>query len=231
MDNRLFEKMFEQPEFRITDFKHNEYDMRVYVEMRHKPSVCPSCGSVDPRVRVHSNRVQEVRDKNILNKRVGLMFKRKRYKCMECQATFYELCDAIPHQGRLTKRLRDYISEESKTRSFTSIETELDISKVTIREIFIEDLPNIPVYADLETPTYIGIDEIHISRMKKHRKQAWAVVCNGDKHTVMEFLPDRNKPTIINYFKSLNNPRRVKIVTMDMWEPYKDAVYASLLTS
>lgn len=228
IDNQLFEKMFELPEFRITDFKHNEHDMRVYVEMRHKPSVCPSCGIVDPKVRVHSSRVQEVRDKSMLDKRVGLMFKRKRYKCMECQATFYELCDSIPHKGRLTQRLRDYISVQSKKRSFTELETELDISKVTIREIFIEDLPKIPVYADLETPTYIGIDEIHISRMKKHRKQAWAVICNGDQHTVMEFLPNRNKPTIINYFRSQNNPKRVKIVTMDMWEPYRDAVYAAL---
>jgi len=29
IDNQLFEKMFELPEFKITDFKHNEHDMRV----------------------------------------------------------------------------------------------------------------------------------------------------------------------------------------------------------
>jgi transposase len=227
-EEKYFEKMFGLPEFRITDFKHNEYDMRVYVEKKDKPSVCPSCGVVDPKVRVHSSRVQKVRDINILNKRVGIMFKRRRYKCMDCQATFYELCDSIPHKGRLTKRLRDYIAEESKKRSFTDLETELDISKVTIREIFIEDLVNTPKYNDLVTPTYIGIDEIHIRREKKHRKQAWGLICNGDKHTVMEFLPDRNKQTTVNYFKSLNSPKRVKIVTMDMWKYYRDAVYEVL---
>jgi hypothetical protein len=42
MEHQLFEKMFELPGFRVTDFKHNEYDMRVYVEMRDKPSICPA---------------------------------------------------------------------------------------------------------------------------------------------------------------------------------------------
>jgi len=99
--------MLDLPEFRITDLKHNEYDIRIYVEKRDKPSVCPSCGIIDPSVRVHSSRQQEVRDKNIQGKRVGLMFKRRRYKCMECEATFYELSDSIAPRSRLTNRLRN----------------------------------------------------------------------------------------------------------------------------
>lgn len=156
MDNTLLEKMLDLPEFRITDLKHNEHDIRIYVEMKEKPSVCRECGVKNPKLRVHSNRIQEVRDKNILDKRVGLMVKRRKYRCMECNALFYEYCESIPRKDRLTQRLRDYIADESKKRSFTELETELDISKVTVREIFLEEMQNLPEYVDLETPNYIG---------------------------------------------------------------------------
>lgn len=89
-------------------------------------------------------------------------------------------------------------------------------------------MQNLPQYIDLETPSFIGIDEIHITREGKHRKQAWCLVCNGDKHTVMELLPNRNKPTIIDYFMKLKNRSAVKIVTMDMWQTYRDAVHTAL---
>lgn len=75
-ENALLEKMLDLPEFTITDLQHNDYDIRIYVVKKDKPSVCPICGSINQKVRVHSNRVQEVRDKNILGKRVGLMYKR-----------------------------------------------------------------------------------------------------------------------------------------------------------
>jgi len=109
-EHKLLEKMLDLPEFKITDLKHNENDIRIYVEKKDKPYVCPHCRISDPKVRVHSNRTQEVRDKNIQGKRVGLMFKRRRYKCMECGSTFYELSDSISRKSRLTNRLRDYIA-------------------------------------------------------------------------------------------------------------------------
>lgn len=31
--NALLEKMLDLPEFQITDLKHNEHDIRIYVEM------------------------------------------------------------------------------------------------------------------------------------------------------------------------------------------------------
>lgn len=220
--------MLDLPEFVITDLKQNDYDIRVYVEKKEKPRLCPSCGVVEPKLRVHSSRIQEVRDKNILDKRVGLMFKRTRYKCMECSATFYELSDSIAPKSRLTNRFRDYIGEQSKRRSFIELERELDISNVTIREIFLEEVENLQSGLDLETPAIIGIDEIHIQREGKHRKQAWGLICNGDDHTVMDLLPNRNKATIIEYFKNLKSPYAVQYVTMDMWEAYRDAVYETL---
>ncbi len=224
----LLEKMLNLPEFKITDLTQNDHDMRIYIEKKEKPSICPTCGVIEPKLRVHSSRSQEVRDKSILDKRVGLMLKRRRYKCMECESTFYEPCDSIPSKSRLTTRFREYIGEQSKRRSFIELERELDISNVTIREIFFEEMEKLQSGLELETPTIIGIDEIHVQREGKHRKQAWGLICNGEEHTVMDLLPDRNKQTIINYFENLKEPHKVQVVTMDMWQPYRDAVYQAL---
>jgi transposase len=228
INHDLLEKMLELPEFEIYDLQHNEHDIRIYVNKRIKPDTCPNCGVCEPKLRVHGRRIQEVRDKNILNKRVGLMFNRARYLCLECETTFYELSDSIPPKSRMTSRLRRYIAEQSKRRSFSELEAELDISNVTIREIFLEEARKLKGGLFIETPSIIGIDEIHIQREGKHRKQAWCLICSGDNNTVIDMLPNRNKSTVTEYFANLASPYNVNLVTMDMWEPYRDSVYASL---
>ena len=222
-EHRLLEKLLDLPEFVITDLKHNEYDIRIYVSMKEKPSVCPLCGVYEPRLRVHSNRTQEVRDINMTNRRVGLMFKRKRYKCMECNEIFTEECKSIPNKGRMTTRLIEYIKTESEKRTFLSLQKELDISDSTIKNIFLEHIKDLPNYqTELETPMILGIDELFIQG--KHR----GVFVNGEQNTLMDFTRDRDKETIVAWLKRLKNPENVKIVTMDMWKPYRDAVYEAL---
>lgn len=147
---------------------------------------------------------------------------------MECKSTFYETLDSVPENGKMTKRFREYIAEQSKRRSFIELERELDISNVTIRKIFLKEAEKIPKFYEIETPIILGIDEIHIQREGKSRKQAWALICNGSEHTVIDMLRDRNKATIIDFFRGLKQPCNVSIVTMDMWQPYRDAVYQSL---
>ena len=228
-DNFLLEKMLDLPEFKIIDLKHNEHTILIYVEKKEaKPKVCPHCGVYNPTVRVHGSREQDVRDLNIMGKRVGLILKRRRFKCMECNQTFIELCDSIAPKARMTNRLRDYIAEQSKRKSFIELERELDISNVTIRKIFIEEMESLQSGQEIETPSFIGLDEIHIQRSDKSRKVAWAVICNGVDHTVMDILHNRNKSTVTKYLMGLKNPENVRLVTMDMWNPYRDAVYASL---
>jgi transposase len=227
-DNRFAEKIVGLPEFTITDVKRSETTMHYYVEKTDKPRVCPHCGVIDPTVRVHGSRIQDVRDIGYSKTHVGLIFKRKRYLCMECGQTFLELCDSIAPKARMTNRLRDYIAKEARGRAFIDLERELDISNVTIREIFLEEMQKLKSGQQVETPEFIGIDEIHITRKDSHRKVAWAVLCNGNDHTVLDILDNRNKSTIIEYLKGLQSPYNVRLVTMDMWKNYKDAVYATL---
>lgn len=226
-ENYLLEKMLGLPEFQITNLMHNENDILVYVEKRARPTRCPNCG-FESNLTVHNSREQDIRDIDMQNKRVALVLKRRRFKCSDCKSTFFEPCDSVSSNSRMTNRFREYIANQAKVRSFTEIHKETSISIVTIRDIFIEEMRTLPRFTELETPQHIGIDEIHIQRQGKHRKQAWAVICNGDERTLIDMLEDRNKTTIISFLKRLKNPRNVWYVTMDMWQPYKEAVYLAL---
>jgi transposase len=73
-DNALLEKMLDLPEFKVTNLLHNEHSIQIHVEKKDNPRVCPHCGVYNPSVRVHGSREQEVRDLNIMGKRVGLIF-------------------------------------------------------------------------------------------------------------------------------------------------------------
>lgn len=222
--NPLLDKMLDLPEFEITDLKHNEHDISIYVHAKEKPSVCQSCGVVSPRLRVQQHRNQVVRDISMQHKRVGLFIDRVRYKCMDCGSTFIEPLQSVPERARMTARFRSLIAAQAKTSNFIDLERELDISNVTIRQIFLEEMEKLPKPSEIIAPHILGIDEIYIQRQGKHRKQAWAVLCNGEEHTVIDILKNRNKETIITRLRAMPELHRIEVVTMDMWQPYRDAV-------
>ena len=227
-DNTLIEKLLKLPEFEITDFKQNEHDMGFYVQKRERPIVCPACGSYYPELVIYKTRKQTIRDLNIQDQRVGLILSRHYYQCRECGGRFAEPISCVDGSGRITNRLRQYLADRAKTESFTNIENELQISRPTIRKAFLEEIKKLPTVSTMATPSVLGIDEICLMKDDYSRKQPWAVIANGDDHTVMELLRNRSKPTIIALLQSLKDPQKVKVVTMDMWAGYRNVVYEVL---
>lgn len=63
---------------------------------------------------------------------------------------------------------------------------------------------------------------------KYRRKQAWAVIANGDESTVMEMLHDRSQQSIEAFLKGLKSPDNIKVVTMDAHSGYRAAVRSVL---
>ena len=63
----------------------------------------------------------------------------------------------------------------------------------------------------------MGIDEIYLPRAR-------GVITNIEAKTLIEILPDRRKPTIVAFLRSLEHPERITHVAMDMWRAYREAV-------
>jgi transposase len=203
--------------FLITGHCENEHDFQIRVETKSPPSYCPHCGSVANLYR-HSNREQLIMDLPIHGKRVGLLLKRLRYKCRECDQTFWERIDhTVDEKRSCTQRLVSYIEKHSLKRTFVSISEDVGLDEKTIRNIFRDYINCLEETLRFETPCWLGIDEIHIIKPR-------CVITNIEERTLIDLLPNRNKETVIGYLSRMPNKERVQYVTMDMWAPYRDAV-------
>ncbi|MBG9564901.1 ISL3 family transposase [Brevibacillus agri] len=209
------------PQFNVISIAENEHDFQIRVETNSPPSVCPHCGCV-ANLYKHDNREQLCMDLPIHGKRVGIMVKRQRYRCRECTQTFWERLDhTIDEKRNCTKRLLVYIEKQSLKRTFVSISEDVGLNEKTIRNIFRDYISHLEETVRFETPNWLGIDEIHIIKPR-------CVLTNIEERTLLDVLPNRNKDTVISYLSRLPNRGQIQYVTMDMWQPYKDAVKSVL---
>ena len=96
----------------------------------------------------------------------------------------------------------------------------LGCSDVTVRNVFMEFSEQKAKELKSETPRVLGIDEVCLG--KKKRDKYRCVITDIEKHTLVDFLRDRDKKTVIKYLSTLDKGA-VDIICCDMWESYKDA--------
>ena len=206
------------PTYVITNFIENEYDYHIDAEAKEHPISCQAC--MLPDIVGFGRNVQLVRDLPVHGKRVGIYVDTRRYRCRACNKTFYERLPAMDDKRMMTSRLVKWIGEQSVKRPFAHIAEEIGVNEMTVKNVFNDYINELERTVRFETPLWMGIDEIHI--IKKPR----CVISNIENNTIVNVLRDRNKKTVADYLFRLKGRESVKCVTMDMWEPYKDAVRA-----
>lgn len=207
--------------FNILSISEKEFDILIQVVTNSPPLACPHCGCI-ANLYKHDSREQVCTDLPIHGKRVGLLIKRQRYRCRDCNRTFWEHLDhTIDEKRNCTKRLLSYIEKHSLKRTFVSISEEVGLHEKTIRNIFRDYINRLKETHRYETPHWLGIGEIHIIKPR-------CVLTNIEERTLLDVLPNRNKETVVDYLLRLPNIGEIRYVTMNMWRPYKDAVRAIL---
>lgn len=192
-----------------------EHDYHVYAETAGGAVACPHCESTA--VVGFGRHERLIRDLPAYGKRVGIYFNGRRFRCRGCTKTFFERLPMVDDSHDMTRRLVDWIGKQSVKRPFAHIADETGVVGGTVRAIFTGFAAELAKTVKFETPDWLGIDEIHI--IKKPR----AVIGNVRENTIIDMLSDRNKASIVDYFTRMLDRQRVKIVTMDMWTPYRDA--------
>lgn len=205
------------PGYHILSRQETEHDIRFTVEFTPNNLACYQCGSLAPLYR-HGTLTQIVMDLPIRGKRVGLAVKAQRYKCRDCGQTSMQSLAFVDPKRAATSRLIEYISTESLKRTFTSIANDVGVTEATVRSIFKDHVHYLESTIHFETPEWLGLDELKL--MKKMR----GIVTNVKDRTVIELLPKRDMPLVIRYLQSLPNKKRIQVVTMDMWNPYRQSV-------
>ena len=196
--------------------QENETDMMFKVEAVGPPERCPEC-SFD-KLYKHSSRNKLIMDLPIHLKRVGLQLNRRRYKCRECESTFWERLVSVDEKRSMTKRLLKSIQEQSMSKTFVEVAENVGVDEKTIRNVFKDYVALKEREYQFETPKWIGIDEIHIIRRPR------LVLTNIERRTIYDIKPNRNKETVIQRLSEISDRTYIEYVTMDMWKSYKDAV-------
>lgn len=207
------------PQYRILKVDETEHDYHIFTEIAAEHVPCPHCRSM--KIQRWGTREILFKDLPMHAKRVGMYVRARRLRCDECGRTFQESLPALAEKRQMTLRLIRWIGQQSLKRPFTSIADEVGVDEGTIRNIFRDYVNELEAQFEVETPMWLGIDEIHIVKPR-------CVVANIESKTIVNILPDRNKKTVAGYLNALPHRKRVKYVTMDMWTPYRDAARAVL---
>ncbi|MBL3598556.1 MAG: ISL3 family transposase [gamma proteobacterium endosymbiont of Lamellibrachia anaximandri] len=197
--------------------KEDAHGYLIHATATTEARLCPSCQSAS--IRKYGAREQVYNDCPIHGKHVSILVQRQRYRCNDCKKLWHEEINDLSGQRRVTNRLKEYIEKHSLKRTFVDVAEETGIDEKTIRNIFRDYVYRLAEEIKFEHPKWLGIDEIHI--ISKPR----VVITNIEMNTVVEMLPNRNKASILKYFDSIESPHDIHYVAMDMWRPYRDAVY------
>lgn len=189
----MLTNMINLPNFKILDMKESEHDYRFLVESTALyPSHCSKCGTV-ANLHKHGRKQQLFFDLPMHAKRVGIYVKRQRYKCRECNETFFENLPDMDANRSVTNRLKDWIQEASLGKTFTSVADDIGVDEKTVRNIFNDYVAELEIQTDFRTPKWLGIDEVHL--LKNYR----CVITDVENKSVINILRKHNKDTVINY--------------------------------
>lgn len=204
----------------IESFSISKTNHILHIAVKLKPSFpsCPCCGG-DTKIKGYSNYSYNHLD--IAGTQSVIDWRRRRYECKDCGKTFSETSPFGPenfHQSYVV--LRDIAMELHNVRcTFKDIAIRYHVSD-TIVQMYADSFIRVP---RLTLPENLGIDEIS-SSMAKYGGSFLCVFVDNNGRMLNEILPNRSKMTLSRYFDAIPKEERDKVryVTIDMWQPYKD---------
>jgi transposase len=208
------------PNFTILNTQETDHDIMVNMEYTEHPVSCEKCRSKTATLKCHDAREHWFFDFPIRGKRTKLCVQHRRFKCSDCGAVFFQRLTGIDDKRDMTNRMVAWIGPKSLAVSFSMMAHSLGCADVTVRNIFMEHAERKAKELKSETPRVVGIDEICLG--KKKRDKYRCVITDIEKRTMVDFLSDRDKKTVIKYFSTLD-AEAVEIVCCDMWPSYRDA--------
>ena len=105
--------------------------------------------------------------------------------------------------------------------TLSMISDELDISSTQL-STYIDSYITIPART---LPECLGIDELHSKELSRRNSGYLCILVDNEKHSLYDILDSRSKMNLSLYLSGFPKEQRYKVryVTIDMWEPYKDA--------
>lgn len=199
----------------LNKYYDEENNLCFDVEPVDTPKECPYCsgtcvknGSID----------RLVRDLPILGEMTHIIIKGNRFLCTDCKKTFVQEFDFVDTKAKITNRLKNKIQEISLDRTLQQIAADYNLAISTVSKISDAYVNQLEKEHVRYSPEVLGMDEAHLSREMR------GVFVDIERRGIVDIIPSRAKPAVIKWLENLPDSHKIKIVTMDMWKPYKEAV-------
>lgn len=183
---------------------------------------CPKCGCDSKEVRPNGTRQQTVLDEPRGLKSVRIQLRRRSYKCRACGTAGLLPLDCLVERRGITRRLLDYLENESLLRPFRELAQEVGISARTVREIFRERVADCESAAEITVPRVMGIDGVYIERKER------AILTDIERGAVIDIWRTVKSEELAPALRLLPGRDRVEVVVMDMAQGLKSAVKEAL---
>lgn len=194
---------------------HNEpSELQVKLFTNVKKQMCTHCKKKTKRV--HGYRMQKIQGPILSTKPVIIYLRKRRYKCTQCNHTFFERLQLVDHYQRCTNSLQTTALTYAATGSFTTAAQLAGITTNRLLRLF--DKRRVKTKKVL--PRTIAIDEF---KGDAGGERFQTVIADVENKEIVEILPDRKVDTIKEYLRSCDTSN-VRIVVMDLSKSFKQAV-------
>ena len=181
---------------------------------------------------MHDTRPRRKRDIALRGHRIVLVLLKRRFRCPGCRRSFTEADQACGRRQRITKRLREHIGQQARSRPVSHVAMEMKVGprlvQTCLEEVAQLELAKRHLTLDetgpLPTPRYLGIDEF--ARRKGHRYDT--ILCDLDARQVLEISAGRTKDEVSHLLERLSDCDGVEAVSMDMSITFREAVQLTL---
>lgn len=203
----------------------NEH-LHLFCEHQHQVAICPCCQKVSDAL-YEKNKKRSVRHLDVWGKRTIIHFKIRRFECDVCGKPFTEQLDWLEPKRRQTIPFENYIYQRVLKTPRKHVALAEGLSESTVLKIFKRQAKR-ATRSNSNTNNKIrilGVDEI--SLRKGHKQYALVISL---RRCVVAILENRLKETFEKWLDALpkDELNAIKVVSMDMWEPYRQAVRAKL---
>jgi transposase len=114
-----------------------------------------------------------------------------------------------------------WIGAQSLKRVFAAIAEEVGTDEKTVRNTFRDYIRELEKSTTFATPHSLG-------SMRYTSSGPRCVLTNVQERTIIDLLSDRSKVAVSQRLFAFRDKNYIRLVTMDMWRPYRDAVRAIL---
>ncbi len=187
----------------------------------HEVAMCSRCGQV--MVGGYDSKDRSVRHLDIWEMRTVIHFPQRRFGCTECDKPFTELLPWIHPKRRQTCAFEEYIYECIHKKKMTRKQVALQegLHEETVLSIFKKIAQETVRKSKQKRVSVLGIDEIYLGH-----KEYVLVLSDIVRRRVIAVLPNRLQATLEKWFDELSKEecQAIKVVSIDMWKPYRQAV-------